>query len=71
MCRGDNNRLTSICGGALDMSRSASQSAITHNGANGSHGIGLYLALLLWAQDQTLIFYTVFRIAITKYRGLS
>lgn len=53
------------------MSRGASQPAIADNGANGSHSIGLSLAPLLGAQDQTLIFDTVFRIAITEYRGLS
>jgi len=71
MCCGDNNRLIGICGWTFDMSRGASQPAIADNGANGSHSIGLSLAPLLGAQDQTLIFDTVFRIAITEYRGLS
>tara|TARA_B110000902_G_scaffold139449_1_gene161148 strand:- start:65 stop:235 length:171 start_codon:yes stop_codon:yes gene_type:complete len=53
------------------MSCGASQAAIADNGANGSHSIGLWLTLLLWTQDQTLIFDAVVRIAVTEYRSLS
>jgi len=66
MCCGDNDGLTWHCGGAFNMSGSASQPAIADNRTDGGHSAGLLLSRWL-----ALVFNTVFSIAITEYSPLS